>query len=172
MKILGIDPGLRFTGFGIIEIINVKAHYINSGVICTNTKDDLSLRIKTIFDGINQIISTHNPQVVSIEKVFVNNNPNSTLLLGQARGSAICACVSNNLEVHEYTALQVKQSVVGYGHATKDQISKMVKHYLNLATAPQKDAADGLAIALTHSNYSKICDTFKISSIRKGRLIR
>lgn len=171
MKILGIDPGLRNTGFGVVEVVENKPFYITSGVITTNSDEALPLRIKTILDGLSQIIKEYKPDIASIEKVFVNVNPQSTLLLGQARGTAIAACVLHNLSVTEYTALQVKQSVVGYGHAEKDQVAKMVKFFLNLSGAPRADAADALAVALTHINFAKISKIFNMSTTKKGRLI-
>lgn len=171
MKVLGIDPGLRNTGFGIIEVVDNKPHYITSGVITTDSEDGLPLRIKTILDGISQIVKEYQPDIASIEKVFVNVNPQSTLLLGQARGAAIAACVLHDLLVTEYTALQVKQSVVGYGHAEKDQVAKMVKLFLNLSGAPRRDAADALAIALTHISFAKVSKVFNMSATKKGRLI-
>lgn len=171
MRILGIDPGLRNTGFGIIELVNKKPCYIASGVITTTSGDSLPLRIKIILDGISQIIKEYNPYIASIEKVFVNVNPQSTLLLGQARGAAIAACVLHNLQVTEYTALQVKQSVVGYGHAQKDQVVKMIKLFLNLSGAPRRDAADALAVAITHINFAKVSKVFNMSTTKKGRLI-
>lgn len=156
MKILGIDPGLRNTGFGIIEVVGKTPHYITSGIIATNSADSLPLRIKTILDGLAQIINQYQPQIASIEKVFVNVNPQSTLLLGQARGAAISACVLHDLAVTEYTALQIKQSVVGYGHAEKCQVAKMVKLFLNLHGTLRPDAADALAAALAHLNFTKV----------------
>lgn len=171
MRILGIDPGLRNTGFGVIEVVERKPLYIASGVISTNSEDGLPSRIKTILDGISQIIKQYEPTIASIEKVFVNVNPQSTLLLGQARGAAIAACVLHNLEVTEYTALQVKQSVVGYGHAEKDQVAKMVKLFLKLSGAPRRDAADALAVAITHINFAKVSKVFNMSTTKKGRLI-
>ncbi len=172
MRVLGIDPGLRKTGFGVIEILDNKLIYITSGVITTDSKTSLSLRIKTILDGITEIILITKPDIASVEKVFVNVNPQSTLLLGQARGVAIAACVLHNVPVSEYTALQVKQSVVGYGHAEKQQVTKMVKYLLNLDGEPQSDAADALATALAHIHYSKLCKIFKMSEIHKGRFTR
>ena len=132
MRILGIDPGLRKTGFGVIDIINNKPIYVTSGIITTNSTDQLPHRLKVILDGLNEIIKSTKPNIASIEKIFVNINPQATLLLGQARGTAISACVLNNIEVTQYTALQIKQAVVGYGHAEKSQIIKMVKYVLNL----------------------------------------
>lgn len=171
LRVLGIDPGLRNTGFGVIEVIDKQPYYITSGIITTNSDDSLPQRIKTIIEGLTYIITENRPTIASIEKVFVNVNPQSTLLLGQARGAAIAACVQHNLEVTEYTALQVKQSVVGYGHAEKDQVSKMVKLFLNLSAAPKSDAADALAVALAHIHYAKVCSVFNMKVTKKGRLI-
>ncbi|MBY0379603.1 MAG: crossover junction endodeoxyribonuclease RuvC [Burkholderiales bacterium] len=169
MRILGIDPGLRKTGFGMIEIVSNQPLYIVSGVIATESKDSLPNRLKTILNGINEIITEYSPQIASVEKVFVNVNPQSTLLLGQARGVAIASCVLNNLEVSEYTALQIKKSVAGYGHAEKTQIAKMVKYLLNLNGMPQADAADALAVSLTHAHYAKLSSIFKMNIARGGR---
>lgn len=172
MKILGIDPGLRNTGFGIIEIIDKAPLYISSGVISTNSNSSLALRLKDIVNGINEVINAYKPDIVSIEKVFVNVNPQSTLLLGQARGAAIAAVVLHGLEVFEYTALQVKQAIVGYGHAEKDQIMKMVKYSLKLSGSPKSDAADALAVALTHFYSGSILHKLSVTDKRNGRIIK
>lgn len=170
MRVIGIDPGLRKTGFGVIELINNKPNYVMSGVIATLSTESLPERLKTILTGINEVIKQTNPQIASVEKVFVNVNPQSTLLLGQARGTAISACVLNNISVSEYTALQIKQSVVGYGHAQKSQIAKMVKYLLNLDGYPQADAADALAAALAHVHYAKLSNMFSMHIKSAGRL--
>ncbi|HMT02823.1 MAG TPA: crossover junction endodeoxyribonuclease RuvC [Burkholderiales bacterium] len=171
MRVLGIDPGLRNTGFGIIDINENKPSYVTSGIIATQSNENLPLRLKSILNGIRDIVNDNKPDIVSIEKVFFNVNPKSTLLLGQARGVCIAACVLHELEVFEYTALQVKQSVVGYGHASKEQVSKMVKCLLNLNGEPKKDAADALALAIAHTHYAKTCQIFNMFSVKKGRLI-
>lgn len=171
MIILGIDPGLRNTGFGIVKSYGRSdATYIASGVIQTKADESLALRIKTILLGVQEIIATYQPDVVSIEKVFVNVNPQSTLMLGQARGAAIAACVLQNLPIYEYTALQVKQSVVGYGHAEKEQLQRMVVQLLKLAGTPQADAADALACALAHLHYSHLGKIFNMTSVKAGRM--
>lgn len=171
LRILGIDPGLRNTGFGVIDgVSNSTATYVASGVIQTAASDSLASRIKTILTGINEIISEYKPDLVSIEKVFVNVNPQSTLLLGQARGAAIAACVLADLPVSEYTALQVKQAVVGYGHAEKEQIQRMVVHFLKLSGTPQADAADALACALAHLHYAHLGAVFNMTSVKNGRM--
>jgi crossover junction endodeoxyribonuclease RuvC len=151
VRILGIDPGLRVTGFGVIEKHGQHLHYIASG--CIKTPDgELPPRLKVILQSLGEVIAQHRPEQVAVEKVFVNVNPHSTLLLGQARGAAICAAVQADLPVAEYTALQVKQSVVGNGHAAKEQVQEMVKRLLNLSGTPSPDAADALACAITHAH--------------------
>lgn len=152
---MGIDPGLRVTGFGIIEKQGQKLDYVASG--CIRTPDgELPQRLKSILEGLLEVIALHAPMEVSVEKVFVNVNPQSTLLLGQARGAAICAAVSKDLPVSEYTALQVKQAVVGQGHAAKEQVQEMVKRLLNLGGVPQADAADALACAICHAHTGNL----------------
>jgi crossover junction endodeoxyribonuclease RuvC len=152
LRILGIDPGLRVTGFGVIEREGQRLGYVTSGCIRTRDKGELPERIRTILDGLAEVIATHRPEHVAIEKVFVNVNPNSTLLLGQARGAAVSAAVLANLQVAEYTALQVKQAVVGKGHAKKEQVQEMVKRLLMLPGYPSADAADALACAICHAH--------------------
>ena len=151
VRILGIDPGLRVTGFGVIEKNGASLSYIASG--CVKSGDaDLADRLKTILAGLREIIGEHRPQQVALEKVFVNVNPASTLALGQARGTAICAAVDAGLPVSEYTALQVKQAVVGNGHARKEQVQEMVRRLLKLPGDPSADAADALACAICHAH--------------------
>lgn len=151
IRILGIDPGLRITGFGIIEKIGSQLVYIGSGCVVTG-EAGLPDRLKTILSGLNEIIQQHNPEQVAVEQIFVNINPKSTLLLGQARGAAISAAVLHELSVYEYTALQVKQAVVGNGHASKEQVQEMVMRLLSLSERPRPDAADALACAVCHAH--------------------
>jgi crossover junction endodeoxyribonuclease RuvC len=171
MIILGIDPGLRNTGFGVIQKLD-KTHnvYCGSGVIQTDAKLDLTSRISTIVHGLLEIIEQYQPNQVSIEKVFVNLNPQATLLLGQARGACLAACALAKLNVAEYTALQIKQAVVGYGHADKEQVISMVMRELNLTGRPQLDAGDGLACALAHQYYSRMEQILPINSVKQGRI--
>ena len=171
MKILGIDPGLRVTGFGVIEQTGGKLLYLTSG--CVRSGDgELAARLRVILDGLAQVIGEHRPDEVAIEKVFVNVNPQSTLLLGQARGTAICAAVIAGLPVAEYTALQVKQAVVGKGHAKKEQVQHMVKRLLALPGDPSPDAADALACAICHAHGRKLGGvSMKNLKMRKGRLV-
>ena len=151
-RILGIDPGLRVTGFGVIEKHGNQLVYVASGCIKSNDKQSLPERIGTLFAGISEVIATYRPDQAAVEKVFVNVNPQSTLLLGQARGAAITALVAGGVEVAEYTALQVKQAVVGNGHADKTQVQHMVGAMLGLPGKLQADAADALAVAITHAH--------------------
>ena len=171
VRILGVDPGLRVTGFGIIEKTGSKLHYVTSGCVRSGT-GELAARLKTILDGLAEVIAANQPQQVAIEKVFVNVNPQSTLALGQARGTAICAAVLAGLPVSEYTALQVKQSVVGKGHAAKDQVQHMVRRLLALPGDPSPDAADALACAICHAHGGQL-GGFSTRGLRmkRGRLI-
>jgi crossover junction endodeoxyribonuclease RuvC len=179
MKILGIDPGLRTTGFGIIEKQGNKLGYIASGTIKTPDAD-LPQRLKTILAGVSEIIRTYSPDCAAIEKVFVNVNPQSTLLLGQARGAAICALVHADLMVAEYTALQIKKAVVGHGQAQKQQMQDMVQRLLLLSGVPGKDAADALGVAICHAHSGEALSSLGVIApalakkglrVKRGRLI-
>lgn len=153
-RILGLDPGLRITGFGLIDVLGSQLRYVASG--CIKTRDgELPGRLKVLLDGVREVITTYAPDLVAVEKVFVNVNPQSTLLLGQARGAVICGAVSCDLPVAEYTALQVKQSVVGHGKAAKEQVQHMVQRLLLLDASPSPDAADALACAICHAHGSQ-----------------
>ncbi len=152
VRVLGIDPGLRVTGFGVIDRSGSRLAYITSGCIRTPAAATLPGRLSVILESLGEVIATYRPQQVALEKVFVNVNPGSTLALGQARGTAICAAVSAKLPVAEYTALQVKQAVVGKGHAGKEQVQEMVRRLLRLSGAPGPDAADALACAICHAH--------------------
>jgi len=178
VRILGIDPGLRLTGFGVIEKVGEKINYIASGTIKTASgktgdREELPARLKIILDGLFEVIDTYQPEQVAVEKVFVNVNPQSTLLLGQARGAAISAAVMRNLSVAEYTALQVKQSVVGNGHAQKEQVQEMVKRLLKLPATPSPDSADALACAICHAHGGQGLGKLATAGFRvkNGRLI-
>jgi crossover junction endodeoxyribonuclease RuvC len=171
-RILGIDPGLVSTGFGVIDRSGQKLTYIVSGCIRT-PKGDLAGRLKTILDGLAEVIAAHGPAQVAIEKVFVNANPQSTLLLGQARGTAICSAVLHGLPLAEYTALQVKQAVVGHGKAGKTQVQEMVRRLLQLAGNPSPDAADALACAICHAHGGQGLGRIATAGYRmkRGRLV-
>ena len=152
VRILGIDPGLSITGYGLIEKDGAHLAYIASGRIRSREAEPLARRLSTILAGLAEVIAGYAPLEVAVEEVFVNVNPKSTLLLGQARGACICAAVLAELPVSEYTAMQVKQAVVGNGHAKKEQVQEMVKRLLKLAAAPSPDAADALACAICHAH--------------------
>jgi crossover junction endodeoxyribonuclease RuvC len=153
-RILGIDPGLQCTGFGVVEVDGRDMAYVASGTIRTGeaARSDLPGRLKIIFDGVREVVDTYAPDCASVEIVFVNVNPQSTLLLGQARGAALASLVSGGLPVAEYTALQLKKAVVGHGHAAKHQVQQMVMRLLQLPGLPGKDAADALGLAITHAH--------------------
>jgi crossover junction endodeoxyribonuclease RuvC len=152
IRILGIDPGLGITGYGVVEKAGNALVYIASGRVRSNAALPLAERLASILAGLAEVIESYHPLECAVEKVFVNVNPQSTLLLGQARGAAICAAVLARLPVAEYTALQVKQAVVGQGHAEKLQVQEMVKRLLNLPGPPGEDAADALACAICHAH--------------------
>ncbi|MDO5288461.1 MAG: crossover junction endodeoxyribonuclease RuvC [Pseudomonadota bacterium] len=154
MRILGIDPGLRTTGFGVLDASGAQLRYVASGVIQTRSADqgNLPARLKVLYDGIRELSARYQPQVAAVEIVFVNVNPQATLLLGQARGACVTALVSCELAVAEYTALQMKQAVAGHGRAAKAQVQAMVQRLLQLPAAPRPDAADALGLAITHAH--------------------
>jgi len=155
IRILGIDPGLNRTGFGVIEVEGSRLVLVEAGVIRVPA-GSLSQRMRSILEGLAGVIAATRPQRAAIEKVFVNVNPQSTLLLGQARGAAICAAIAANLDVSEHTALQVKQAVVGYGRAEKKQVQVMVQRLLCLETMPTADAADALACAICDAHGARL----------------
>jgi crossover junction endodeoxyribonuclease RuvC len=154
MRILGIDPGLQRTGFGVVEADGARLHYVASGTISTAEapRGDLPQRLKLIFDGVREVVEHYRPACGSVEIVFVNVNPQSTLLLGQARGAALAALVGAGLPVAEYTALQMKKAVVGHGLASKSQVQAMVQRLLVLPGLPGPDAADALGLAISHAH--------------------
>lgn len=153
MRVLGIDPGSRVTGFGVVQVLrNGRLNYIASGCVRTG-RGELAARLKAVYDGVAEVIATYQPSVLAIEKVFVAHNADSALKLGQARGAALCAAVNHAIGVAEYTALQIKRAVVGRGAAEKRQVQHMVKALLELNAAPPADAADALACAICHAHH-------------------
>ncbi len=154
MRILGIDPGLQTTGFGVIDVDGAQLRYVASGTIKTThlARGDLPGRLKVLFDGICEVSERYQPDAATVEIIFVNVNPQSTLLLGQARGACITALVSRGLPVAEYTALQMKKAIVGHGRAAKSQVQEMVRRLLALPGLPGSDAADALGMAITHAH--------------------
>ena len=157
MRILGIDPGLQCTGFGVVDSEGATLHYVASGTIQTSPKDGALLpeRLKILFDGIGEVVQRYRPEAAVCEIVFVNVNPQATLLLGQARGCCVTALVANGLPVAEYTALQLKKAVAGHGRADKAQMQEMVKRLLQLPGLPGKDAADALGLCITHAQVAR-----------------
>lgn len=154
--ILGIDPGSRFTGYGIITTNGISHKYITCGRIKVKNLSD-------IFSGITKIITTFEPDEVAIEQVFMHENPNSALKLGQARGAAIVAASTKDLKIAEYSTREVKQAVVGYGGAAKNQIQHMIKLLLKLNATPEEDAADALAIAICHANMKNLAAKLRVT---------
>jgi len=153
VRLLGIDPGSRVTGFGIIEHTPPnRLRYVSSGCVRT-IQSDIPARLKEIYAGIEQVIIRYQPTVLAVEKIFMHKNADSALKLGQARGAAIVAAVNHGLAVFEYTPNQIKQTVSGQGHADKRQIQHIVKLLLNLPTIPPSDAADALAAAICHTQH-------------------
>jgi len=157
MRILGVDPGLRTTGFGVLDLEAGKLRYVSSGTISTGhlATTALPARLQTLFQGVAEVVQRYQPDCAAVEIVFVNVNPQSTLLLGQARGALIAALVQAQLPVAEYTALQMKQAVVGYGRAAKSQVQEMVRRLLDLPGVPGPDAADALGLAITHAHAGR-----------------
>lgn len=149
---MGIDPGSRITGYGIIDVDGPRHRYVTSGCIVTANNRPIPERLKTIFEELSAVVARHQPLEIAIEQVFMHRNPDSALKLGQARGAALCAVVMAGLPVSEYAPRAIKQAVVGGGGADKSQIQYMIKLLLNLTEAPPADAADALAIALCHGH--------------------
>ncbi len=168
--ILGIDPGSRITGYGLIRQQGRTLEYLGSGCIRTES-DDLAGKLGQIFAGVSEVILQFQPDTFAIEQVFMAKNADSALKLGQARGSAIVAAVNSKLPVFEYAARSIKQAVVGKGGADKKQVQHMVVHMLKLASTPQADAADALAVAIchAHTNHTLVALAGKATRARGGR---
>ena len=154
MRVMGLDPGSRITGFGVIELQDASFRHIESGNLRL-PDSDLAYRLGEIFEKLTCVIERTKPQVMAVEKVFMARNARSALTLGQARGAALVAAASNNVEVVEYSALQVKQSTVGHGKAAKQQVQHMVRVLLGLRSNPPTDTADALACAICHINMAR-----------------
>lgn len=153
VRILGVDPGSRITGYGVIATQGQNIGFIACGTIRTTHEKDFSKRLSVIFNGLNEVILTHKPEVAAIEDVFVDRNPRSALKLGHARGAAIVAIMQHSMEAFDYTARKVKQAISGYGQADKKQVQHMVKVLLELEKSPSSDAADALAVAICHAHH-------------------
>ncbi|QKZ06265.1 crossover junction endodeoxyribonuclease RuvC [Pseudomonas eucalypticola] len=169
--ILGIDPGSRVTGYGVVRDTGRGCEYVASGCIRTGG-GELQARLQIIFRGVREVVQTYGPVTMGIEKVFMARNADSALKLGQARGAAIVAAMEEGLEVAEYSATQIKQAVAGTGSANKEQVQMMVMHLLKLVAKPQMDASDALAIALTHAHTRSSLIPHGLSTARSrgGRL--
>lgn len=155
MRILGIDPGLATVGFSVVDVEKSKMHLVTCGVISTPAHTSLSSRLDRIFADMNELISTFNPDAVSIEELFFNTNITTGIAVSHARGVILLAAYQAGVAIYEYTPLQVKQAVVGYGRAEKSQVIDMVKRILNLPAAPKPDdAADAVALAICHARSS------------------
>jgi len=155
-RILGIDPGSRTTGYGIIDKYGSRIGFVACGTIRTTTDRKLNDRLLEIFDGLMQVIDQHQPDVAAVEDMFVAHNPRSALKLGHARGVAVLAAMKNGIRVHDYSPRVVKQAVAGYGQAEKEQVQHMVCALLQLSSCPSGDAADALAVAICHANQMVI----------------
>lgn len=155
-RIIGIDPGSRVTGYGVIDSGNGQLAFVACGVVKTDVKNPLSSRLNEIFEGINEVIQVHGPVTTAVEDLFLAKNPRSALKLGQARGAAVVAATQNGLSVYDYSPREVKQGVAGYGQASKEQVQHMVRMLLGLTGAPSSDAADALAVAICHANQFRI----------------
>ena len=169
-RILGIDPGSRMTGYGVIEIQGRRTVHVASG--CVRMEDEeFPQRLRTIFEGVVDVVEEYRPAEIAIEKVFMQRNVDSALKLGQARGAAICAVVSRSLPIAEYSPRQIKQALVGRGGAAKEQVQHMVKTLLQLVESPQADAADALACALCHCHTRQTLGRLPavVRGIRGGR---
>jgi len=167
IRIIGIDPGLRRTGWGVIESDGVRLGYVASGCIAANVGEELAYRLRDIFEQLNSILATFHPREAAVEETFVNDNARATLKLGQARGAAMLAPAMCGLRVGEYAPNLVKKSVVGAGHADKRQIQAMIKVLLPKANITSADEADALAIAICHANHrASVGDVLKA----RGRL--
>ena len=166
MRILGIDPGYAILGFGVIDVVGNRFSVVDYGAITTHSSMDMSARLECLFDGITEIICKYRPEEAAIEELFFNSNAKTAILVGEARGVAVLACSKGGLRIGEYTPLQIKQALVGYGRADKKQVQYMVKTMLNLKTVPKPDdTADALAAAICHAHSVNKRD------ILKGKLV-
>lgn len=156
MRILGIDPGSRITGYGLIEQHGNRLRHLDNGALLTRSEASLAERLKIIYDGLQQAIATYRPDAVAIEQIFLAKNALSALKLGHARGAALLAAVHAGLPIAEYTPMQVKGAVVGYGRADKQQVQQMVKALLGLPEIAQEDASDALAVAICHAHSAPL----------------
>jgi len=169
MRILGIDPGSRATGYGLIDQQGNRLSHLDNGAIITQSPSPLADRLEQIYNKLEELITQFQPDAVAVEQVFVAKNPASALKLGHARGVALLAGVKAGLPVAEYSALQVKNAVVGYGRAAKSQVQQMTRTLLNLPEIAQEDAADALAVAICHAHSHQLTARIALQPSRGGR---
>ncbi len=163
MIIFGIDPGIAIVGYGVLEYIGNRFNVIDYGAVQTSNEHSFPTRLKIVYDEISLLLDKYRPDALAIEELFFNKNAKTAITVGQARGAQILAAVNKGIEVYEYTPLQVKQGVVGYGRADKRQIQEMVKILLNLEKIPKPDdVADALAVAICHAHSGNFRDMFKM----------
>ena len=170
IRVIGIDPGSRITGYGLVDTDGFRHKYVSSGFIQIKA-DTLGDKLGMIFSEVSKIVSTWQPESMAIEQVFVKHNVDSALKLGQARGAAICAGVQAELPIGEYTPRAIKKAVVGSGAADKQQIQHMIQRLLGLDELPQSDEADALAIAICHAHHIKVRSSGVAAGVRRGRWV-
>jgi len=170
IRVIGIDPGSRITGYGLVDTDGFRHKYVSSGFIQIKA-DTLGDKLGIIFSEVSKIVSTWQPESMAIEQVFVKHNVDSALKLGQARGAAICAGVQAELPIGEYTPRAIKKAVVGSGAADKQQIQHMIQRLLGLDELPQSDEADALAIAICHAHHIKVRSSGVVAGVRRGRWV-
>lgn len=154
IRILGIDPGSRITGYGVVDLVGARLGFVTCGTIRTESGAGINNRLMPIYEGLRGVIDRYGPDVAAVEDVFLSRNPRSALKLGHARGVAVLAAMRGGLQVHDYSPRAVKQAVAGYGQADKHQVQHMVKELLELSASPSNDAADALAVAICHANHA------------------
>lgn len=167
MRVMGIDPGLSVTGYGIIEAKGDHLIHLYHGIINTRDKNSFSQKIRNIYEGLSEVIRKFSPEAVAIENLFFARNPKNILQLGQAQGVAILAAINQSLKIHDYSVLEIKQSVVGYGRASKEQVQQMVKNLLKLKETIASDASDALAVAICHIHSAKLKDKLQLTSLSR-----
>jgi crossover junction endodeoxyribonuclease RuvC len=170
IRLIGIDPGSRITGYGVVDTDGFRHKYVTSGFIEIKA-DTLGDKLGIIFDEVSSIVATWKPESMAIEQVFVKHNVDSALKLGQARGAAICAAVQAKIPLGEYAPRAIKKAVVGNGAADKQQIQQMIQRLLGLDRLPQSDEADALAIAICHAHHVRIRSTGIATGTRRGRWV-
>ncbi len=167
MRILGIDPGYAILGWGIIDLVGNRFSVVDYGAVLTDTSMDMPARLQALYNGLTDIIKKYKPEDASIEQLFFNSNAKTAILVGEARGVAVLACANGNLNIAEYTPLQIKQALVGYGRADKKQVQYMVKTMLNLKSVPKPDdTADALAAAICHAHSHGRRDILKAGKLK------